>query len=113
MAFKLKIINSLLPVIKKIAVKLLYLQAKYESDDYTKNNTKIDLRGISERIRGFILYDQDIINKRLEICKNCEFLYGSNYRCKKCKCYMKVKTKLSIASCPIGKWGKENVITAN
>ena len=108
---KLKIINSLLPVIKKIAVKLLYLQAKYESDNYAKVNKKIDLSSISDRIRGFILHDKDIITRRWDICMDCEFLHKQN-RCKKCGCFMKVKTKISIASCPIRKWGRPDVATA-
>ena len=46
------------------------------------------------------LKDQDIINKRWEICSGCEFLTGMN-RCEKCGCFMKVKTRISEASCPI------------
>tara|TARA_R110002051_G_scaffold63610_1_gene115802 strand:- start:954 stop:1145 length:192 start_codon:yes stop_codon:yes gene_type:complete len=40
---------------------------------------------------------------RFDICKKCPFLTKRN-RCKKCGCFMKLKTKLSLAKCPIGKW---------
>jgi hypothetical protein len=40
----------------------------------------------------------------LEICKTCEFFRKGNQTCKKCGCFMKLKTKLEKATCPIGKW---------
>ena len=40
---------------------------------------------------------------RFDICKKCIFLTKRN-KCKKCGCFMKLKTKLSLAKCPIGKW---------
>jgi len=39
---------------------------------------------------------------RLAICNQCK--YFLNGKCSKCKCFMKLKTKLRTASCPIGKW---------
>jgi hypothetical protein len=41
---------------------------------------------------------------RLEICGGCEFLFKKTNTCKKCGCFMDLKTKLTNASCPIGKW---------
>ena len=29
-------------------------------------------------------------------------------RCRKCGCLLKLKTRMALASCPIGKWGKVN-----
>ena len=43
-------------------------------------------------------------NKRLEICKNCPELIKLTDQCKKCGCFMNLKTKLEKAKCPIGKW---------
>jgi hypothetical protein len=40
----------------------------------------------------------------LEICRGCEFFRKSNQTCKKCGCFMKLKTKLEKAKCPVGKW---------
>ena len=42
--------------------------------------------------------------KRLDICKNCEFLFTPTNQCKKCGCFMNIKTKMRNASCPINKW---------
>ena len=42
--------------------------------------------------------------ERLEICSNCDDLINTVSVCKHCGCFMKIKTKLIKASCPIGKW---------
>lgn len=42
---------------------------------------------------------------RLDLCNNCEFYDKEKSRCKKCGCFMLVKTGWSSASCPIGLWG--------
>ena len=42
--------------------------------------------------------------KRFNICKTCPELIKAISQCKQCGCFMKVKTKLEIAKCPIGKW---------
>lgn len=42
--------------------------------------------------------------KRLEICLSCEHLIKVTTQCKKCGCFMNLKTKLPHASCPVGKW---------
>ena len=47
---------------------------------------------------------EDIIDVRLEICKACEFYRAKTNQCRKCGCFMKLKTKLEHAKCPIGKW---------
>lgn len=48
--------------------------------------------------------EQEIIDARLEICKVCEFYRARTNQCRKCGCFMKLKTKLEHAKCPIGKW---------
>lgn len=49
----------------------------------------------------------EISAKRFEICKACpEFIQGTA-RCKKCGCFMKAKTKLENATCPLSKWDNE------
>jgi hypothetical protein len=47
--------------------------------------------------------------KRYSICKSCPELISLTSQCKKCGCFMAAKTKLAHASCPLGKWGKEEV----
>lgn len=47
------------------------------------------------------------IQKRMDICKQCEFFEPIFGRCKKCGCFLKVKTMFRTQACPIGKWGPE------
>lgn len=50
----------------------------------------------------------DIVSdERMSICLSCPELLKSTKQCKKCGCFMALKTKLKDAECPIGKWGKE------
>ena len=104
---KLKAVQLLLKGLKKITLKLLYLQAKYEADDYAVKHENLDLRGISNRIKSVLLHDEEIISRRWEECQGCEHLIKATSQCKKWGCFMKVKTRGSTASCPIGKWEKE------
>ena len=48
-------------------------------------------------------------DERIEICRGCPELIKLTFQCKKCGCFMKEKSKLADASCPIGKWDKINV----
>jgi hypothetical protein len=48
--------------------------------------------------------NQDEIQRRLEICYTCPAFRKSTQQCKKCGCFMKLKTRLKEAHCPIGKW---------
>lgn len=43
-------------------------------------------------------------DQRLSICQDCEHLLKLTNTCKKCGCFMTLKTCLSAAKCPIGKW---------
>ena len=43
-------------------------------------------------------------NKRYSICKECPELIKLTTQCKKCGCVMKIKSKMKLAECPIGKW---------
>lgn len=48
--------------------------------------------------------DESLAEKRLAICKACPELIKLTTQCKKCGCFMALKTKLQEAACPIGKW---------
>ena len=45
----------------------------------------------------------DDIEGRWAICQACPELTNAN-RCKQCGCFMKLKTKIKAAKCPIDKW---------
>lgn len=46
----------------------------------------------------------NINEKRFEICKSCVFYNKNIGICKKCGCFMLLKTQLIDAECPIKKW---------
>ena len=43
--------------------------------------------------------------ERLDICRNCPSFVSLTTQCQECGCFMKMKTKLPNATCPLGKWG--------
>jgi len=47
---------------------------------------------------------EDLAKNRLDICKSCEHFIKLSHQCKKCGCFMNLKSKLKDATCPIGKW---------
>jgi len=47
---------------------------------------------------------EEISSSRYNICKQCPELINLTKQCKQCGCFMAVKSKLSNASCPLGKW---------
>ena len=106
---KLKILAFLFKIIIKIGNKLhayrTELLATGQIDQVTKNQ-KFDMRAMGDRIKNVLLYDQDIIDKRREICDGCEFKMGLN--CTKCGCFIKAKTRVATVACPVGKWDKEH-----
>ena len=108
---KLNIINGLLWGLKKATLKLLFYQAKYQTDEAVneavKKDSKLDLRKLPQKLKKVMLHDQKIIDKRWNECQNCEHLIKATNTCKKCGCFMKIKTRVATASCPVGKWDKE------
>ncbi len=118
---RLKIINLLLALLRKMALKLMYYQAKYSAEEVVSEvveRQKFDMRGMKDRMKNVMLHDQDIIDKRWDECQKCEFLttdekLGKTYhKCGRCGCFMKVgdtyvKIRIATQSCPIGKWQAE------
>jgi hypothetical protein len=50
---------------------------------------------------------EELKEKRLAICRECEFFVSFTQQCLKCGCLMQLKTKLADAYCPIHKWEAE------
>jgi hypothetical protein len=48
--------------------------------------------------------EEELVEARLSICRECEFFRPRTQQCKKCGCFMKLKTKLERSHCPIHKW---------
>ena len=109
---KLLIIEWLLELLRAISIYFLNKRARIEADRYSENNEYIDMRTAPVAIKHGIVHDETVLNSRWDLCQSCEFLTESN-RCTKCGCFMKVKHKLAIASCPVGKWGKYKIGNLN
>jgi len=69
------------------------------------------LRNMSDDVKPWDLFNpnqprsqEDLVNSRLKICRGCEFFRPKTETCRKCGCFMKLKTMLENAKCPIGKW---------
>lgn len=50
------------------------------------------------------MLSEEDANLRYSICKECPELIKLTKQCKKCGCFMAAKTKIKLATCPIGKW---------
>ena len=46
----------------------------------------------------------EIKESRMSICLSCPELLQTTKQCKKCGCFMQLKTQLKLSKCPIGKW---------
>ena len=48
--------------------------------------------------------EENLAENRFNICKECPEFIKITSQCKKCGCFMNIKTKLEAAKCPINKW---------
>ena len=96
-------IEWILEVLRDITLYFLKLKSRLDIDSYTKEYKEEDMRVTPSSIKKHMIYDENVLKKRWDLCSSCEFLTDSN-KCTKCGCYMKIKHKLAPAKCPIGKW---------
>ena len=87
-----------------IGRKLTKLLAIEEANEFAETNDTLDMRTAPSSIKRNIIHDEDVLKMRWDLCTECEFL--NNNKCEKCGCFMKVKHKLAMAKCPVGKWDK-------
>lgn len=48
--------------------------------------------------------DKETHKERYLSCLSCSEFINETKICRQCGCFMKIKTKLAEASCPLGKW---------
>ena len=46
----------------------------------------------------------ELSEQRFSVCQACPELISLTSQCKKCGCFMTVKTKMQAAKCPLNKW---------
>lgn len=59
-------------------------------------------KGIVKALTGKDPASPETIAARLAICEPCEDRAAG--RCKRCKCFIKLKVRLAGEKCPLGKW---------
>jgi len=55
-------------------------------------------------VKEKLIASDDVVKDRLDICMSCEYLITYTNQCKKCGCFINLKTKIKNAKCPIDKW---------
>ena len=49
------------------------------------------------------------IKERYDTCSACEFFDKQFKFCNNCGCFLLIKVTIPMASCPLGKWDKQEV----
>lgn len=67
-------------------------------------NITLDLANVVAyaKTNGKVKADDDIISRRISVCKTCPHL--DNIRCNVCGCFVSIKAGLQATSCPLKKW---------
>ena len=103
------IINFLLKVNinfgKWLSLKVAEYEAQLEIKKFLSTGKGfLDIRKLSNKVKSYIIYDQDIIDERMSICKDCDEYFVATSQCKICKCITHLKARVSTESCPKNKW---------
>jgi hypothetical protein len=61
---------------------------------------------ITHVVAGCPEVDEATYDRRIGVCKACEFLTEA-MACRKCTCHMEIKARWADQKCPMGKWGGE------
>jgi hypothetical protein len=78
-----------------------YAVANEVSDEDAQNVTPLDL------LNSKNYTTREMRDARYDVCKGCDEFFKPIKMCKECGCSMPLKTWLSQAECPLGKWKKE------
>ena len=52
----------------------------------------------------------EVYNQRMSICRNCVFYFKLTGQCKRCLCFMKIKSRIAPMECPEKYWLKTTEI---
>ena len=55
---------------------------------------------------------EEVRKERLAICESCPLLFKPTYTCRRCMCFMKLKTSIASMRCPDNKWLATNKLEA-
>lgn len=76
------------------------------SDEYPKLHEQVSnlMNTVNEIIQNPELSEQDLYNKRMEVCGTCGHYDKRMSRCRACGCFLKAKARFKKPSCPLDKW---------
>jgi predicted Zn-ribbon and HTH transcriptional regulator len=75
------------------------IKSKWQEYKEKGGTTPLDLFNLNiEKV------SDEIKESRMSICLSCPELLQTTKQCKKCGCFMQLKTQLKPSKCPIGKW---------
>jgi hypothetical protein len=84
---------------------------QYKADPEAFKQSLLDNAAVKREVRPWDFLnpkteyaDEKLSKDRLSICYTCPQLIKTTKQCKKCGCFMHLKTKLAEATCPLGKW---------
>ncbi len=57
--------------------------------------------------RQRVIASKDVLDGRIDRCITCAMFEASSRQCRKCTCFVDVKTLFAPESCPLKKWGPQ------
>lgn len=55
-----------------------------------------------------LFVDDDVYERRIDLCKACDKYDPEEHRCRECGCFLEQKARIILDSCPLSKWGPED-----
>lgn len=57
-----------------------------------------------EALKAGLKMDDELGQRRLAVCAECPFFDAGLVRCRKCRCFLKLKAPRVASQCPIKRW---------
>jgi len=94
------------------------LKYEYDENDYSMDTNDLaelanQLKSLKETMNQVklgalkgerIVAKKPLWQQRQDVCDQCEYYQIPQNICSKCGCFMKIKTKINHAKCPLDKW---------
>lgn len=90
------------------AEQALIVEQKKREEELVANSSMTDEQAASvtplDLLNSNNYTTKDIRDSRYEVCKGCDHFFNPIKMCRECGCSMPLKTWLTDATCPVGKW---------
>ena len=81
---------------KRTCVRCLMREMAEQAGEYINLQQYLERIETSERTR------EELCEKRLSVCKECDMLLAG--MCRHCGCYVELRAAVEKQTCPVGKW---------